>query len=207
VLRCVIAEDGTGPRGYALYTGKQGWEEEAFLPASTVTVHELMADGPEASAALWADLLSRDLATTFRAGLRPADEPLLFQLADIRRAGARGGDGLWVRITDVPAALAGREYACPAEAVIEVRDEILPANARRWRLTTGGPGTASSCTATADPADLTVSIAQLGAAYLGGTRLGALAGAGLIEEHTPGAVRRLSAAMTWDPAPWCPTIF
>jgi len=50
-------------------------------------------------------------------------------------------------------------------------------------------------------------VTELGAAYLGGTRLGALAAAGLVAELRPGAVRQLSAAMSWDPAPWCPMIF
>ena len=50
-------------------------------------------------------------------------------------------------------------------------------------------------------------VTELGAAYLGGTTLGALAGGGLVGELRPGAVRRLSTALTWDPAPWCPTVF
>jgi hypothetical protein len=54
---------------------------------------------------------------------------------------------------------------------------------------------------------LVLDVTQLGAAYLGGTRLGTLAEAGLVTELRPGAVRQLSAAMSWDPAPWCPAIF
>ena len=50
-------------------------------------------------------------------------------------------------------------------------------------------------------------VTQLGAAYLGGTRLGALAGSGLVTELRPGATRQLSAALAWDPAPWCPMVF
>ena len=49
--------------------------------------------------------------------------------------------------------------------------------------------------------------AALGAAYLGGTRLGALAAAGQVTELRPGALAELSAAMAWDPAPWCPMTF
>ena len=48
---------------------------------------------------------------------------------------------------------------------------------------------------------------ELGAAYLGGTRLGTLAGSGLVAELRPRATRQLSAALAWDPAPWCPTVF
>jgi len=47
----------------------------------------------------------------------------------------------------------------------------------------------------------------LGAAYLGGTRLGTIAEAGLVTEVTPGSLAVLSTAMSWEPAPWCPMIF
>jgi predicted acetyltransferase len=121
-----------------------------------------------------------------------------------------------VRIIDLPGALAGRRYSCPVDVVIEVRDDILPANAGRWRLTTtssaagagdAGRGLAASCVPVTSAADLVLNVTQLGGAYLGGTRLGALAEAGLVAELRPGAVRQLSAAMSWDPAPWCPAIF
>ena len=94
-----------------------------------------------------------------------------------------------------------------------MRDEILPSNACRWRLTTtgdgprGGAGLAASCVPATSAADLALDVTELGAAYLGGTRLGALAEAGLVTELRPGAVRQLSAAMSWDPAPWCPLVF
>ena len=47
----------------------------------------------------------------------------------------------------------------------------------------------------------------LGAAYLGGPRLGQLAAAGQVAEQRPGALAKLSAAMSWDPAPWAPMMF
>jgi predicted acetyltransferase len=136
-------------------------------------------------------------------------------LADPRRARHRLSDALWIRLTDVPKALALRRYACPADLVIEVTDELLPGNAGRWRLATSGgapgpdgaPGYAATCERATGPADVALDVATLGAAYLGGTRLGELAGAGLVTERRPGAVAALSAAMSWDPAPWCPLIF
>jgi predicted acetyltransferase len=212
-VRCLLAEDESGPRGYALYSALRLPDPEPFLPATVVTVRELMTVDPAASAALWTDLLSRDLTSELRAWLRPVDDPLLYQLADGRRARPQPADGLWVRITDVPGALTGRRYSCPVDAVIEVRDDLLPANAGRWRLTTAsgagdaGLGLAASCARVSSAADLELDVTQLGAAYLGGTRLGTLAEAGLVTELRPGAVRQLSAAMSWDPAPWCPTIF
>jgi predicted acetyltransferase len=216
-LRCLLAEDDGGPRGYALYTG-QGRAEDMFIPGDLLTVRELMAVDAQASAALWADLLSRDLTSEFTAQRRPVDDPLLQQLADPRRARPQLADALWVRIVDVPAALAGRRYSASVDLVIEVRDDIFSSNAGRWRLSTQAgdssgraAGLAASCVPadSADVVDVALDVAELGAAYLGGTRIGALAEAGLVTELRPGsgAVRQLSAAMAWDPAPWCPIIF
>jgi len=214
-LHCVLAEDDGGPRGYALYSGVNSWDAETALPDGVVTVRELVCADPAASASVSADLLGRDLITEFRLRRRPVDDPLLYQLADPRRARPRLKDALWARIIDVPGALAGRRYSAPVDTVIDVRDNLVPSNAGRWRLTTAEPAAAdrngleASCVpaAASAPADLALDIAELGAAYLGGTPLGALAGAGLVAEQRAGAVRKLSAAMSWDPAPWCPISF
>jgi predicted acetyltransferase len=212
-LRCLLAEDGDGPRGYALYSGIGRWDEADALPTGAVNVRELIAVDAAAAAALWSDLLSRDLTAEFRANDRPVDDPVLSLLADPRRLRPRLTDGLWIRLVDVPRALAARRYSAPADVVIEVRDRELPANAGRWRLTTqpgsGADGLAAVCSPATDvdQADITLDVAQLGAAYLGGTRLGTFAEAGLVTESRPGAVRQLTAAIAWDPAPWCPMVF
>jgi predicted acetyltransferase len=209
-LRCLLAADGDGVRGYALYRTVARWEQGTVLPDSALTVWELVSADPAAGAALWGDLLSRDLVTEITADLRPADDPLLYQLLDPRRARLQLSDNLWVRIIDLPAALTRRAYAGPVDVVLEVFDELLPANAGRWRLRAAGADGAdgaATCARTDEPADIALDVRELGAAYLGGTRLGALAAAGLVTELRPGTLGRLSAAMTWDPAPWCPRIF
>jgi hypothetical protein len=99
--------------------------------------------------------------------------------------------------------------------VIEVRDDLLPANAGRWRLTTagaapdggGGGRLEASCVPASEAPDVVLDVRELGAAYLGGTTLVALATAGLVTEGRLGAVRQLSTALSWDPAPWCPVNF
>jgi predicted acetyltransferase len=206
--KCVLACDDLGPRGYALYRTRPDWDDDG-LPYGNVSVRELVATDGAAMAALWADLLTRDLIGEVTARQRPVDDPLLDMLADRRRARAYLTDGLWIRLVDVPASLTSRRYSCPADVVIEVADDLLPANAGRWRLQCPGPGDAApaTCERTTAAADIQLPVAALGAGYLGGVRLGALATAGQIAEHTNGALAVLSAAMYSDPAPWCPSMF
>jgi predicted acetyltransferase len=216
-LRCLLAEDDNGPRGYAIYSGKGRWDGPSFLPDSSLNIREVIATDPPATAVIWADLLSRDLTTGFTAALQPVDDPLLQLLADPRRARPQIADGLWIRLVDLPSALTQRRYACPVDVVIEVSDPLLTANQGTWRLRAGadtgtgpagsGTGLAAVCEPDAGPADLAIDVKALGAAYLGGTRLGSLAGAGLVTERRRGALAALSTAMSWDPAPWCPQIF
>lgn len=207
-LRCLLAEDASGVRGYALYAPSQRWDDPTGLPDNSLVVRELIAADPAAGAALWHNVLTRDLVTTATADLRIAEDPVLYQLLDPRRARVRVADGLWVRIIDLPTALAGRAYCGPVDVVLEVTDGLLAANAGRWRLRAEGTGSSgASCERTDEAADLALDVRDLGAAYLGGTRLGTLASAGLVTELRPGTLNPLSAAMTWDPAPWCPQIF
>jgi Sterol carrier protein domain len=111
----------------------------------------------------------------------------------------------------VASALAQRRYACPVDVVIEVADQLCPQNTGRWRLAaeTGAtpPGFRATCEPTTAPADVVLPVWALGAAYLGGTGLGAMANAGLVTEVTPGSLAALSTAMSWEPAPWCPMTF
>ena len=206
--QCLLASDDSSPRGYALYRTKPDWDDDG-LPYGRLAVRELIAADGAAAAALWADLLTRDLIGVVTARMRPVDDPLLDMLADRRRARAYLSDGLWVRLVDVSAALTSRRYSCPADLVIEVTDHLLPANAGRWRLQCPGPGETgtATCERTTAAADILLPVAALGAGYLGGVRLVALGTAGLITECSKGALAVLSAAMYSDPAPWCPSMF
>ena len=216
-LRCVLAEDDTGPRGYALYTGRGRWDEDTFLPDAVLDIRELAAIDPAATAALWSDLLSRDLVSEVTARLRPVDDPLLYLLADPRRARPQISDGLWVRIVDVP----GGPHRAPLRGPgrhghrghrRDVPVERGPVGLRGPGPVLAGAGTSpgagtAECERTSAAPDVILPAATLGAVYLGGTSLGALAQAGLATEVRSGALRALSAALSWDPAPWCPTIF
>lgn len=202
-LRVALAErDGTTV-GYALFRRKEAWEIPG--PRGTVQVRELVAPDAAVSRALWGVLIDLDLMATVEAGMLPLDDPITHLLVDLRAAEPRMGDNVWVRLLDVPAALAARRYAADVDVVLEVTDAALPANAGRWRLV-GGPAGAE-VRATDDAADLTVDVRELGAAYLGGRSLTALAGAGLVAERTTGALHRASTAFGWPQAPVAGWVF
>ncbi len=210
-IRCVLAEDDSGPRAYAVFTSTECWDEDAGLPRGVLEISEALATDPAAAAALWDNLLSRDLVSEFHARMRPVDDPLPYLLADPRRVRSVVSDGLWVRLVDVSRALAQRHYASPVDVVIEVADELCPQNAGRWRLAAEAgaapAGFRATCERTTAPADVVLPVWAVGAAYLGGTGLKAMANAGLIAEATPGSLAALSTAMSWEPAPWCPMTF
>jgi predicted acetyltransferase len=207
-LRCLIAEDDAGPRGYALYRTQLAWGQDQ-LASGTLRIRELTATDPGATAALWADLLSRDLTDEVIAQIRPIDDPVLAMLADPRRARPAPADGLWLRLVDLRAALCLRRYSAATDLVLEVSDQFLGTNAGRWRLRTGGLDSSESaaCDRTGDPADLRLSVQALGAGFLGAPRVAQLAAAGHIAELTPGSLARLGTAMSWDRAPFSPMIF
>jgi predicted acetyltransferase len=176
----VLYEDESGPAGYALWKVEEGWTE--WGPNCKVGVRETVTNGVEAYEAIWRFLLGIDLVRTVNHWCAAADEPLQFLVGDPRRLGRRYLDGLWIRLTDLPAALEARQYAAPLDVVIEVTDPILAANSGRWRLA-GGPDKVT-CTRTDDAPDFACSITDLGAAYLGGTSLAALAAAGRVRPLT-----------------------
>jgi predicted acetyltransferase len=196
-LRVTLHEGSGGVDGYALWRARSEWGPGG--PNGEVNVDEVVATDPDAYLGLWRFLLSIDLTRRARLWSAGPDEPLL-HLADApRRLGAGFADGLYVRIVDLPAALAARRYAAPVDVVIDVTDPLLPANAGRWRLT--GNDQKASCTRTDDAADLACGIGELSAAYLGGTSLAALGTAGRVTQLRPEALAPAAIAFGWHRAP------
>lgn len=204
-LQCVVAEGPDGEvAGYARYRVAPHWNTSGS--EGEVELVDLDALDPVTTAALWRHLFGIDLTWTVRAGRRPVDDAVLHLVTDVRRAKPRVRDALHVRLVDLPAALSQRTYGAGLDVVLEVEDAFCPWNAGRWRLTADGSG-AALCVRTADPADLALSVRELGAAYLGGTALTSLAAAGLVRELRAGTLVPASRAFTGDVAPWLPHSF
>jgi predicted acetyltransferase len=190
--------------GYAAFRLKAAWSDEGE-PVGTLEVSEVRGATPPAYAALWEVLLSVDLVRTLRAPMLSPDDPLRHLVTDGRALHSTPVDTLWVRLVDVPRALAARRYPAPIDLVLEVRDEFCPWNTGRWRLT--GHPAGGHCAATDRDPDLVLGIEALSAVYLGGVSLAALQAAGRVTEISPGAVTLASTAFRWPVTPWCPDEF
>jgi predicted acetyltransferase len=184
--------------GYVVYRIQDRWGDAG--PAGIVDVEELVALSPEAYASLWRYCLDTDLAAQVRGYKRPAEEPLLYLLAEPRALQLSVRDGLWLRPVDVPVALASRRYTAEGRLVLEVADGFCPWNDGRLELE-GGPDGATCRPTDGDP-DLSLDAATLGAAYMGGVSFDALATAGRVRGQ-PDAIRRADAMFGWRPGPWC----
>ena len=191
------------PGGYALYkVRRQGgtghWVTE---------VGEVVAAEPEAEATLWRYLLDIDLTEALEISSAPLDDPLAWRLADWRAYRVTGqADHLWVRILDPVAALSARTYASTDELVLEVVDRFRPQTSGTYRLsaTAGAPGEVDR---SGGDADLVLDLADLGALYLGGASVTALAAAGRIGARTPEVVARADRFFATERPPFCLTRF
>ena len=114
-------------------------------------------------------------------------------------------DGMWVRLIDAPVALSARRYGAEGRVVFELVDEFCDWNTGRYELEGGLEG--AECRRTDAEPELAMSAMELGAAYLGGTRIRDLARAGRIRELVPGAVVRADAMLAGEREPWCPHQF
>lgn len=190
-LRCVLHQEPDGrTTGYSLHRFKSG-KDIYGASTNTVQVVELAAVSRQAYAALWRFLTGIDLMTWIEFE-GAADEPLPHLLTDERAVQSSEVDRLWVRLVDVDRALAGRRYTTPLDVVLDVRDDFCPWNTARFRL--AADDDKATCERTGAAPDLRLSVAELGAVFLGGTTLASLGAAGLVQELHPGALARASTA-------------
>ncbi|MEU4196204.1 GNAT family N-acetyltransferase [Kribbella sp. NPDC026611] len=197
-LRCVVAERDGELTGYTYYRTKR-------VDTNCVEVDRLHAADLASHAALWRYLLDQDLMRETRFDKLAVDDPLLDLVLDPRALGRRTWDGVWVRPVDVGRALAARTYARDIDVVFEIRDDFLPWNAGKWHLTGGSDG--AQCESTDRAADLTLDVRDLGAVYLGRPGLARLGRAGLVDEHTAGALAAVGEAFSTTRLPILDTGF
>ncbi|WP_086842631.1 GNAT family N-acetyltransferase, partial [Amycolatopsis kentuckyensis] len=136
--KAVVHHGPGGPDGFAVYhvAGPQ-----AHPWTKTLEVGDLFAGSPAAFAGLWRFLLGLDLVDRIAVEAQPLDDPIDLLLADHRSGTVdRIGDEHWIRLVDVPAALAARAYGPAEPVVLEVTDPLLPGNSGTYLVTPDGAG-------------------------------------------------------------------
>ena len=192
----VVELDGE-PEAYAIYRIKQEWE--GGVSNSQVKLVETLAATSTAERELWRFVFGIDLMARIQ-GRQDPGSPLFLMVVDPRSLNLRVSEGLWLRLVDVEAALAGRSYATDDEVVLDVRDEFCPWNAGRCRV-------GRDVARTDDAAELELDVADLASAYLGAFSFSYLAAADRVHELKDGALARADALFRTPRPPYCPEDF
>jgi predicted acetyltransferase len=198
--RIVTVDVDGAVEGYAIYRHAPDFAGGG-VDAGKIIALEVVARSLQAERELWRYLLDLEWSGAVTARLLPLDHPLFMILAQPRRMRMRVGDGLWVRLVDVGAALSARSYSRPGPIVLQVADDFCPWNAGRWSLEDG------EARKTRAAADLASDITALGSVYLGGFTWLQLVRGGRAEELKPGAAARADSMFRTGLLPWCPEIF
>lgn len=176
--------------GVALYRVIENHDD---FTKSTIEVQLLLAATDEAYAGLWRFLLSMDLIGTLRASELAVDEPLWWMIADQRAARITLRDHEYLRILDVPAALAARAYDTDDTIALEVDDPLEIAGGTFVLTTDAASGT--DVAVVDDPPVgiplVRLGVAELGTLLLGGASATTLARAGRIETSEPERIARV----------------
>lgn len=190
--------------GFAVLRREAKWE--AARPSGKIDVFMVVGE-PSTRLALLRRLVDFDLVGSVHFRNASAEDPALAWVGGPRStAGVETYDSLWVRLVDLPEALAARTWSAPCDVVVEVTDKHAPWNEGTWRIHASADGTATA-ERTDTAADLRLPVEALGSAYLGGGNLVGLVRAGLVTEVRPGAATELSRAMRTDVAPAASMMF
>ena len=203
-LRFAVVSDDLGPAAFAIFTRKLSWTNGE--PDAEFTMWTWAAATGASERRLMSVILDLDLVAKVKVRNFAPDDPFVLQLKDIRGAHFSVRDNIWVRILDVPRALAARTYSADADVTVEITDSQVPANAGVWRLRISGGAIDVTRSPSSSSVQVTLPIQELGAVYLGGVTLAALARAGLVTGQ-PEGVAALSAAFAGDQLPVSPLSF
>jgi predicted acetyltransferase len=186
--------------GYALYEvdiahGRQG------LAEADITISEMIGLDIAAELDLWRFLADLPWSRTLRWAYAPTDPGPLFWLADPRQLRRMADlDFLWLRPLDLPALTESRTFAADGSVVLEVSDPRYSDLAGRYELrAASGRGT---WTPTQRTAELSLSVADLGSLWLGGTSARQLVAVRRISGD-PTAAGLLDSLLAVDGPPRC----
>lgn len=156
----------------------------------TAKVDEMVALTPQAQLALWSFLGHMDQTAKVTFNLFHPEDPLMWALTDLNRVSTTEvQEFLWLRVLDVPRALAARPWAADGSVVVEVDDAQGHAAGRFVVSTADGVATT---TRTDDAPDVRLDAETLGSLYLGAVPARQLHRAGRLT-GSEDSVRRFAA--------------
>lgn len=184
--------------GFAVFRREHKWERAR--PSGKLEAWKVVG-APAARLALLRRLVDFDLMGSIKLRSVSSEDPVLSWAGGPRGTSSiETYDSLWIRIVDLPEALADRTWSAPCDVVVHVDDKAAPWNDGRWRIVAGADGRATA-ERTDSEADLRLPVEALGATYAGGGNLVGLVRAGLVTETRAGAARELWRAVRTDIAP------
>jgi predicted acetyltransferase len=210
---CACYERDGRVSGYAIYevvtpaTGLARVNYEPELTDRALRVIELVSVDADAYRGLWGHLVSLDLVGAVVTGRRPLDEPLRFLLRDTRALSTlRVRDHSWLRLVDVPKALAARHYNGPGRIALAVNDQFCPWNEGCYLIEVDGQGCADVSPRSATP-EIVCGVAALATAFLGATSWCTLGTGGRATQVTAGALERADRLFSTSQLPFCTAQF
>lgn len=175
-------------------------------PDQFMEIRDAIALDPDAERGIWNFIAAHDLVGRARWWNFDPNSAAPFYLQEPRDLRRTTGDGIWMRVTDVEAALPQRPYGEEGALTLRiVEDDIADWNNGSYRLETDGAE--STVTRTTDAADLTLRPAQLAVLLAGNATATQLARGGLIEAANDEALRRADRIFATEYQPWCPDGF
>lgn len=200
LVRALCERDGRAA-GFAFYRiAQEGSTVEDWK--KIVRVIELHGVDEAARRDLWRFLLEIDWTDVVRAQHLPVDDALILHVDRINNLGLRVYDGLWVRVLDVPSALAARGFVGDGRVTVEVTsDPQFADNVGTWTVEPGRVRRSSR------RPDIRLDVQALGSSLLGGFTFADLARSSRAEEAARGGIARADRHLAVERAPWCPEIF
>ncbi|UUU22847.1 GNAT family N-acetyltransferase [Streptomyces sp. DSM 40750] len=188
-----------GDDGFVVYRAMRSGDSGARV---TLMVTDFHAANAEAVAGLWRFLLGVDLVEEVCVRRRPTDELVEGMLVNWRACRTHSlDDDLWLRLVDLPKALDARAYGDGDPLVLEVIDELLPANSGSFRISPDG------VEPTLDQAQLSLNVDALAMVYLGTTSFATLAGIGDLRMTDGKALPNADRLFGTRTAAFCGTTF
>ena len=194
-------------RGYCLYRTR--FDVKLFPESPQIMdVFDFVWLDMDAYRGLWRYLASHDLVDRIIFDYVAEDDPAPNLFLEPRRLRRRTWDGVWMRVVDAEAVLAGRGYDLQGEAVVEItEDNLCPWNNGCYRLIVDGEGPSVEKLAGNAATDLVLRPDGLASLLSGHTRASDLARMGRAAIPDEGAAARLDSLFATRRRPHCPNMF